>query len=39
MYGAIPTDPYSHTPGFAGAQQPGMTGPVKEDICRLGELG
>jgi hypothetical protein len=40
LYGAIPTDPYSHTPGFAGAQQPGMTGQVKEDlITRLGELG
>jgi len=39
-HGAIPTDPYSHTPGFAGAQQPGMTGQVKEDIIsRLGELG
>ncbi len=40
LYGAIPTDPCSHTPGFAGAQQPGMTGQVKEDlISRLGELG
>ena len=40
LYGAIPTDPYSHTPGFAGAQQPGMTGQVKEDILsRLGEMG
>ena len=40
LYGAIPTDPYSHTPGFAGVQQPGMTGQVKEDlISRLGELG
>ncbi|MFO8041781.1 MAG: hypothetical protein R6U25_01155, partial [Alkalispirochaeta sp.] len=39
-YGAIPVDPYSHTPGFAGAQQPGMTGQVKEDvIARFGELG
>ena len=39
-YGAFPTDPYSHTPGFAGAQQPGMTGQVKEDILsRFGELG
>jgi hypothetical protein len=39
-YGAFPTDPYSHTPGFAGVQQPGMTGQVKEDIIRrLGELG
>jgi len=40
LFGAIPTDPYSHTPGFAGAQQPGMTGQVKEDlISRLGEMG
>jgi len=40
LYGAIPTDPYSHTPSFAGAQQPGMTGQVKEDlISRFGELG
>ena len=38
--GAFPTDPYSHTPGFAGAQQPGMTGQVKEDfIARVGEMG
>ena len=40
LYGAIPTDPYSHTPSFIGAQQPGMTGQVKEDlIARFGELG
>jgi hypothetical protein len=40
LYGAIPTDPYSHTPGFAGVQQPGMTGQVKEDfLARFGELG
>jgi hypothetical protein len=40
VYGAIPIDPYSHTPGFAGVQQPGMTGQVKEDlISRLGEMG
>jgi hypothetical protein len=40
LYGAIPSDPYSHTPGFAGVQQPGMTGQVKEDlISRLGEMG
>ena len=40
LHGAIPTDPYSHTPGFAGAQQPGMTGQVKEDILtRLSEMG
>lgn len=39
-YGAFPTDPYSHTPMHAGAQQPGMTGQVKEEIlCRFGELG
>lgn len=32
--------PYSHTPFGKGAQQPGMTGQVKEDIlCRFGELG
>jgi hypothetical protein len=40
IYGAFPTDPYSHTPGFAGAKQPGMTGQVKEEILtRLGEFG
>ncbi|NNE29830.1 MAG: hypothetical protein HKN16_09345, partial [Saprospiraceae bacterium] len=40
LYGAFPIDPYSHTPATKGAQQPGMTGQVKEDIlCRLGELG
>jgi hypothetical protein len=40
LYGAFPTDPYSHTPLFKGAQQPGMTGQVKEDILsRFGELG
>lgn len=39
-YGAFPTDPYSHTPGFTGVQQPGMTGQVKEDIIsRFTELG
>ncbi|HEY3269476.1 MAG TPA: hypothetical protein VGM37_21390 [Armatimonadota bacterium] len=39
-YGAFPTDPYSHTPRNRGAQQPGMTGQVKEEIItRLGELG
>jgi hypothetical protein len=39
-YGAFPTDPYSHTPGHVGAQQPGMTGQVKEEILtRFGELG
>lgn len=40
VYGAFPTDPYSHTPSNKGAQQPGMTGQVKEDILtRVGELG
>ncbi|WP_406684696.1 hypothetical protein N1F78_02920 [Seonamhaeicola sp. MEBiC1930] len=40
LYGAFPTDPYSHTPATKGAQQPGMTGQVKEDIIsRFGELG
>jgi hypothetical protein len=39
-YGAFPTDPYSHTPKHAGAQQPGMTGQVKEELLtRLSELG
>ena len=39
-FGAIPLDCYSHTPAHAGAQQPGMTGQVKEQvIVRLGELG
>jgi hypothetical protein len=40
LYGAFPTDPYSHTPMHRGAQQPGMTGQVKEDILvSIGELG
>ena len=40
LYGAFPTDPYSHTPGGKGVQQPGMTGQVKEDVLsRIGELG
>jgi hypothetical protein len=40
LYGAFPTDAYSHTPAHAGAKQPGLTGQVKEDvISRLGELG
>ncbi|CAM1365809.1 Beta-1,3-glucan phosphorylase, family GH149 [Tenacibaculum litopenaei] len=40
LYGAFPTDPYSHTPANKGAQQPGMTGQVKEDILtRFGEFG
>jgi len=39
-YGAFPSDAYSHTPKNKGAQQPGMTGQVKEDILvRWGELG
>ena len=40
IYGAFPTDPYSHTPQHRGAQQPGMTGQVKEDVLiRISELG
>eukprot|EP00667_Euglena_gracilis_P001135 EG_transcript_1135 len=40
VYGAFPCDPYSHTPKQAGAQQPGMTGQVKEEVLtRFGELG
>jgi hypothetical protein len=40
IYGAFPTDAYSHTPANAGAKQPGLTGQVKEDvISRLYELG
>ena len=39
-YGAFPFDPYSHTPSHSGAQQPGMTGQVKEEILtRFGEFG
>ncbi|QDU33473.1 hypothetical protein KS4_15210 [Poriferisphaera corsica] len=39
-YGAFPSDPYSHTPWERGAQQPGMTGQVKEEILtRYKELG
>ncbi|MEM9403876.1 MAG: hypothetical protein AAGA44_15495 [Pseudomonadota bacterium] len=39
-FGAFPYDPYSHTPKHAGAQQPGMTGQVKEELLtRFGELG
>ena len=39
-FGAVPIDPYSHTPAHAGAQQPGMTGAVKEEILtRRRELG
>ena len=40
IYGAFPTDPYSHTPKGQGAKQPGMTGMVKEEILtRQAELG
>ncbi len=40
VYGAFPTDPYSHSPEGQGAKQPGMTGMVKEEILtRLAELG
>jgi hypothetical protein len=40
LYGAFPSDPYSHTPENQGAKQPGMTGQVKEEvITRWGELG
>ncbi len=40
LYGAFPSDAYSHTPGNSGAKQPGLTGQVKEDvISRIGELG
>jgi hypothetical protein len=40
VYGAFPADPYSHTPRHLGAQQPGMTGQVKEEILtRRAELG
>jgi hypothetical protein len=39
-WGAFPADPYSHTAAEGGAQQPGMTGQVKEEILtRWGELG
>ncbi|MFO7828511.1 MAG: hypothetical protein R6V23_07820, partial [Bacteroidales bacterium] len=40
LYGAFPTDAYSHTPSNEGVKQPGLTGQVKEDfISRLGEMG
>ncbi|MFH1524677.1 MAG: hypothetical protein ABIF04_06905 [Chloroflexota bacterium] len=40
VYGAFPTDPYSHTPAGQGAKQPGMSGQVKEEIlARFSELG
>jgi len=39
-HGAFPTDPCSHTSGHGGAQQPGMTEQVKEEVLtRFGELG
>ncbi len=39
-YGGFTTDPYSHTPAMTGAQQPGLTGQVKEDVLsRFIELG
>ena len=39
VYGAFPTDPYSHTPTGQGAKQPGMTGQVKEELlARWAEL-
>ncbi|NNE96171.1 MAG: hypothetical protein HKN24_09110 [Acidimicrobiales bacterium] len=38
--GTFPTDPHSHTPSHLGAQQPGMTGQVKEGVLiRWSELG
>jgi len=40
LYGAFPTDAYSHTPANSGVKQPGLTGQVKEDVLsRFGELG
>lgn len=40
VYGAFPTDAYSHTPKGQGAKQPGMTGLVKEMILsRQAEVG
>jgi hypothetical protein len=40
IFGAFPTDPYSHTPKGQGARQPGMTGMVKEEIiARQAEVG
>jgi hypothetical protein len=39
-FGAVPFEPYSHTPWGMGAQQPGMTGQVKEGVlARFGEVG
>lgn len=40
LYGAFPTDAYSHTPDGGGVRQPGLTGQVKEDVLnRWAELG
>ncbi len=40
VFGAFPTDPYSHSPKGQGARQPGMTGVVKEEvIARQAEVG
>ena len=40
QWGAFPLEPYSHSPYMQPAQQPGMTGQVKEDIItRRLELG
>ncbi|MEL6795596.1 MAG: hypothetical protein AAFO89_02125, partial [Planctomycetota bacterium] len=39
-FGAVPFEPYSHTPWGRGAQQPGMTGQVKEGVlARAAEVG
>ncbi|MEM8758168.1 MAG: hypothetical protein AAGF47_10365, partial [Planctomycetota bacterium] len=39
-FGAVPFEPYSHTPWSRGAQQPGMTGQVKEGVlARAAEMG
>lgn len=40
LYGAFPTDAYSHSPDGSGVRQPGLTGQVKEDVLnRWAELG
>ena len=40
LWGAFPLEPYSHSPYKLPAQQPGMTGQVKEEILtRRRELG
>ncbi len=39
-FGAFPLDPYSHTPLWGGARQPGLSGQVKEEIiARWAEIG